>query len=379
MTARAAGQVSAFTLKDHTSDVSAFTAATVVVESEDEDSDNTIEHDLMRLEQQSSDIASSEVADDDMYSLDKLEEEWSDDGLGKSVEKKDEAETNFLQALQAQAGAMLDSARSKLGNGPVAMLGIGLMLMLTAFMIMCLCTNMQKSGGFNGFSGNYSQYEHLEGNAGPGGMEVWERRAIECPFKAREIRITKLFHELRANSQGAKDGSITASDLHDLMRDPRVAAEFADIGIHTFHDAMPAYKMLASKSPDGVTVSLVDFVNVSTSPEGQLIQLFTELDESSQCDDSPPGYVNEEDLHHMMGDERVQAKFMQLGLSAEDAFAVFRVIETRSGSGLVSIEEFVPGCTKMKSRQRRGMATRSTASGGSGSGHGSRGPMGGVI
>jgi hypothetical protein len=345
-----------------THDVNAFTAANVVVERRDEDtSDSSIEEDLKRLDEETSDFASNEAVDTDIKGLDKLEEDWSD--LDNSLEQKDVAEENFIQAVQVRAEAYLDSARSKIGEGPVAMIGIGVTLLLIAFTVICLCGNMPKR--------QQGQYEDLQDGAE---CEVWEKRIVVCPHKARELRLGKLFQEIREKNA---DETITASELVDLLKHPEVAAEFADGGIHNFHEAMPAYKMLAHKSYDGVSVNLMEFVRFSTSPEGQLMQLFTELDEATQSEDSPAGYVNEDDLHYAMEDPRVEIKFASLGLSPEEAFTVFRVIEAQTGNGLVSLVEFIPGCAKMKSRGRGHRAKSTSAH--SGSSNGGRAPLGGVV
>lgn len=113
-----------------------FTAANVVELGDEDTSDSIIEDDLKRLGEQANRSASKKAGDGDIKDLDKVDKLGN---LANSLNQKDVGEGDLLQAIRVQAEAYLDSARSKFGDGPLAMLGMGLMLLLTAFILVHLC------------------------------------------------------------------------------------------------------------------------------------------------------------------------------------------------------------------------------------------------
>jgi len=84
----------------------------------------------------------------------------------------------------------------------------------------------------------------------------------------------------------------------------------------------------------------------------RLEKLFLELDDLNQNDDSPEGMFTFEELQDFMQEPRVQARFGILGIEADDAWSLFKLIDEEQ-SDIVSIENFVKGCMKL-----RGEATR---------------------
>lgn len=78
----------------------------------------------------------------------------------------------------------------------------------------------------------------------------------------------------------------------------------------------------------------------------RLEELFEELDDGEQTEDNPPGYLNASDLYKAMSDKRVAAEFKRMGLTQAESSTVFRLLD-RNGSGLVSLSEFIDGCTSL--------------------------------
>lgn len=77
-------------------------------------------------------------------------------------------------------------------------------------------------------------------------------------------------------------------------------------------------------------------------PEHRLAQLFRELDDLNQNDNSPEGYVSLPDLRQAMADPRFAGEFARMGLSAERVQTIFSLCDT-SNTGLVDIDQFVSG------------------------------------
>merc|ERR1711988_1160796 len=84
----------------------------------------------------------------------------------------------------------------------------------------------------------------------------------------------------------------------------------------------------------------------------RLQDLFVELDEMNQSEESPPGVFTFEELVSSVHIPRFQAKFAVLGIEPEDAFSLFKLLD-KSGDGIIDGDEFVSGCLRL-----RGMATR---------------------
>lgn len=106
---------------------------------------------------------------------------------------------------------------------------------------------------------------------------------------------------------------------------------------------------LASEDPNEKAVRILRACNKT---EIKLVELFTELDEIEQSDESPPGMVTKSDLDLFMEDERVSASFALLGIEPWDSEVLFRLLDAGE-VGMVPIEDFVDGCMKLRGDAQR--------------------------
>lgn len=94
------------------------------------------------------------------------------------------------------------------------------------------------------------------------------------------------------------------------------------------------------ESPYGVTEIWTKKV---LNPEEYLTNLFDELDDIEQSDDSPPGFISYVDLENAMCNKELLDKLARVGIGVFDCEAVFAELDV-TGSGLVTNEEFIKGC-----------------------------------
>lgn len=79
----------------------------------------------------------------------------------------------------------------------------------------------------------------------------------------------------------------------------------------------------------------------------RLTNLFDQLDEIEQSDDSPPGFINKEDLNKAMLMPELQEELERMGLYKKDAAALF---DQLSREGLVDQKQFVELLAKKTKR-----------------------------
>jgi len=67
----------------------------------------------------------------------------------------------------------------------------------------------------------------------------------------------------------------------------------------------------------------------------------------NECDDDGSGFLTLQEFDTHMRSSHVQGQFAALGISVEEAWGCFRLLDT-DDSGTISVDEFITGCMRMK-------------------------------
>merc|ERR1740129_643443 len=67
----------------------------------------------------------------------------------------------------------------------------------------------------------------------------------------------------------------------------------------------------------------------------------------NQCDADGSGFLTLQEFDSHICDDYVQAQFAAIGISVDEAWGCFRLLDT-DDSGIISVQEFVTGCMRLK-------------------------------
>lgn len=84
----------------------------------------------------------------------------------------------------------------------------------------------------------------------------------------------------------------------------------------------------------------------------RLYQLFEDIDDINTSEESPPGKFTFDELQYVLRDDQVKARFAIVGIEPEDAWTLFKLIDT-DDEKIINTDQFISGCLRL-----RGDATR---------------------